>query len=156
MSEMEELKRNAEISKAKQHIDAMNAYIQQISAELDHAWRKEHQSWTVYIIAWLVWVLSNFVNHIPLWGPIIDMLGFFIFLGGWLYTFYWGRELALVGGKYKGMMKTLFLLGYIDWDPEDPGHRARLKEGVWAKGAALVKSWATKKKAAQDKVFAPA
>ncbi len=147
---MDDLKRATEVSKQKQMMETLNAFLLANAKELDSSFKKEHRSWDVYVICWVIWVASGF------FGDLIHSLGLWFFFGGWFYTFYRGRKLMYIGGTNYGAYKVLHILGYTDWDPDEPGNRKRLKLGVWDEAISTVRGWLEKKKSAQDKVYAPA
>lgn len=64
------------------------------------------------------------------------------------------REWAKAEAEWKGAITILNLLGMVPPPPDRT--RDKKKVGVWSEGIDMVKGWATKKQAAQEKVYAPA
>lgn len=64
------------------------------------------------------------------------------------------REFAKARSEWDGAVNVLRLLGMLP--PKNDGSRDRNKREVWSEGVAMVKSWFSSKKEAQEKVFTPA
>jgi hypothetical protein len=146
MTEGEELKKNTEAQKTQQIVKEMSDYMDYLTYRIEVARRHKRNSSIMYLIVWFTWIFA------PIWlghGGLFTILFFFALVIDCTFT----SLLAEAKAEFKGMINTLRILGYISSDHD--GERSR-KKRFWEKGVEMVKSWATKKKKLQDKVFAPA
>ncbi len=62
MSEMEDLKREAEASKIRQTYGAINDYMDSLTANILEAQKEKKLSGLIYNAAWLVWLVTIFFD----------------------------------------------------------------------------------------------
>jgi hypothetical protein len=149
MTEMEQLKQNADDALKQQRITALNDYLDVLSKRIDECLKKDRDSWYVFLLCWLMWMAMSFV---PVLKPL-EPIGLLFYFGGWAYTGWHGRNLSRAFGEFRGAIKVLEILGFIQPHDHD-GDRKRRR--VWSEGADIVKGWFTSKKKAQDAAYAPA
>lgn len=150
MSEQEQLKKNAEEAYRKQRALELNKYLDALSARVSKELATAKRASMIQAGICVAWILTNFLHN-----EIVFAVGWLVFLSGLMYSHWCDRTLKGTFGEFHGALKTLYLLGLLDEDPD--GMRGkRKKKRAWSDGMAMVKRWATEKKAAQDKVYSPA
>jgi hypothetical protein len=147
MSEREDLEHSALLEKTRQTVERVSTYLDELTANIEEAKRKQEWSRRIYFAAWVVWIL------LPIWYPNLYSIFTILFFFALIYD---SVVFSQVVGAYKeffGAIKMLELLGYFE--PRDRGNTQR-KKRFWEKGIEIVRGWATKKKELQDKAFSPA
>lgn len=150
MSEMEQLKKNADDALRKQRYDALNLYIGELSVTIDAALLKSRKASLIHMATCVGWIATIFTG--VSW---LHAVGWFAFLVTLLYSTYCDREFSKAIAEFDGMHNTLKLLGLITCECDKHGKKRKRKR-VLNEMRDVVKGWAIKKKEAQDKVFAPA
>ncbi len=146
MSETEDLKKGVEESRARQQFEAINNYLDTLSANIDETSRHHKWSSRLYMAAWLAWVIAA-------WLPDnLHYLFTMIFLMTLIYDQFRFCRMMRAYGEFRGCIETLRLLGMI---PPVGGDRER-KKRTWKEGLDIVKGWMTQKKKMQDTAYAPA
>lgn len=147
MSEMEQMKKNADDAYRLQRFQEVSEYIDKLLAEAKHCLFWSLRAATVYLVCWLAWVVLGLVS--PVLGHSVGVL---LFFGGLVFQHYWDRRAARAMGELDGAFKTLELLGLMPPDgTRRPRKRKPLQEMV-----DKVRSWAVEKQKAKEKAYAPA
>ncbi len=146
MSEMDDLKLEAEASRVRAQYEAINTYMDTLTTAINAAENKYRISKVIYTIMCLVWMGTIFLpNEVTYLG----LLGFMFAL---MYDGYCFTKLMCAYREFRGAIEILRILGFIPPRPPE----GEKKRKLWSEFTDMVKGWATNKKAAQDKVFAPA
>lgn len=144
MSEMQELEKEARRQYTEQRLHEVAAYVSSLCDEIQEKITMNRRADLIYLAGWLVWLASDFVK--------LSYIGVFAFIIGLIYSAYTERKLSRAFGEFYGAIKILEILGLAEVDDIN---RAKRKRGVMQEMVSMVKGWATKKKEAQEKVYAP-
>ncbi len=148
MTETEQLKKNADDALVKQRYREVSAYLDVLLKRMEHCVKWSMISSLAYMGAWVAWVILDLAFP---WGK---GWWFIIWVAGLIWQQIWDVRLASVRGKLDGAFKVLELLGLVP--PASEGDSRKKKKRFWEEARQIVKEWASKKKAAQDKAYAPA
>ncbi len=146
MSEMEDLKKSAEESKAIQTVQAISRYLDRLTARIAFCEKRHWDSTIVYTVAWLAWVIVGFFDMSMNYGFAI------IFMFSMVYDQFRFTQLRVAHGEFYGAVEILRLLGYVNF----PDPRERKEEPFWSEGIEMVKGWFKQKKEAQEAAYVPA
>lgn len=157
MSEMDDLKKGAEESKAVQQMQSISAYLDELSAE---CWKRLKWSLrcdTLEMFAMLGYVVilttGVFMDtpEVFLRGALNWAFTVFIFsaIRSWSANKLWQKK----EGEWDGAIKILQLMGMI---PPDQERGAKKRRRTVSEFFGMVKAWAMQKKAAQEEIYAPA
>jgi hypothetical protein len=146
MSEMEQLKQEADKQKIIQRYKELDAYIDKLSDDIDRCMKRQHDAWIVYFVAWFSWMIVGFFDK----GQNYNFLMIFMF--ALIYTSYRQAKLSRAFGRFFGAMEVLEIMGFID--KIDRGGKKKRK--IVNEFSEMVTGWFKQKKEAQDKVYAPA
>lgn len=157
MSEMEQLKENAEKAKVIQTLDAVSKYIHEISESCDHRLRWSLRCDILEGIAffgyWTILTTALFMDAPDDVRRICMDFAFLVVLvamfRSWKATRLWREK----EGEWTGATKMLQLFGML---PPDKEKGIKNKKKLWSEGIEMVKRWAEEKAAQLKKGFAPA
>lgn len=147
MSESEDLKKNADISRATQQVDALRKYLQFLNARISETRSRQKSSFKIWALAWLAWVVGGAFN------PGMNYVLLIMFMLTWFYDSFRLTQLMKAYAEYRGAIRVLEILGHLKVD-EDQGDRKKRK--IFEEGVSMVKRWFSEKKAVQEKAYAPA
>lgn len=146
MSEMQDLKKEAERVKTQEQFDALSAYVDTLSATITYTSKRHRDSSLIYIATWIVWCLSSFLDN------DVHYIFTMAFIFALIYDQFRFSRMMRAYGEFNGCIETLRLLGMI---PPAKGDTER-KKRTWAEGLDIVKGWFVQKKKAQDTAYVPA
>lgn len=149
MTEHEELKKNAEMSRLKQRDKELNDYMDLLHTNIQRELKKTRDSLGILLGAWAAMIVSDFVGN-----GYIQLGFFFIYLCALAWMLYRDRKAVQAVSELKGALKILRILGLIDYDWDSLGSRRKRKTLMDL--VEVVKSWAVKKQKAQEEVYSPA
>lgn len=149
MSEMEQLKKNAEEALRLQRHRELAKYIDELGEKTEVAHLKAGKAILIHLVACVGWIASSFVP-----GEWASLVGWVAFLVSFIYMSWCQRDFAAALGEYRGMHNTLKILGMIDCTCGGHGKKKKRRRTM-NEYADVVKGWFADKKAAQDKVYSP-
>lgn len=150
MSEMEQLKKNADEARISQRTRELGEYMESIHTLIDKQIGQVRQAVLIFAgVLVATMILEFIINDIRL--VLID---FMLCMAAWVFALYRERALQKSVGELKGALKVMKILGLIDFDWDDIGSKRRKRSSI--EMVNLVKKWLNDKKVAQDKVYAPA
>lgn len=147
MSEIEDLQKSVNESKARQQVEALSVYLDKLCDAIDLARNRHRSSSIIYGITWFIWVISGFFSGI--WNQLFETL----FIFALVYDALRFSQRMKAHGEFTGCIETLRILGMIP--PTDQSGHSN-KRHFWSEGIAMVKGWATKKKKVQEEIYQPA
>lgn len=157
MTEMEELKQNAEQAKVKQTLDGISAYMDQLVEECDIALKKSLRADSLLMLTFAgyfaVLTIAVFADLDPMIRRLHTELMFMVELVALFRQFYFTKVWREKEGEWTGFCNTLRILGML---PPRGEKGIKNKKKLWSEGIAMVKRWAEEKAAELKKGFAPA
>jgi ABC-type multidrug transport system fused ATPase/permease subunit len=153
MTEEEQLKRNAAAQKAQQQFEEVSAYFDSLVAAAMAAIRREAAFAAAYALAFAgLWVavLAVGVGAAPEW---VATAANFAFLLAMVLSFTATTRRVDAVAEFVGVVRVLRMLGML---PPAPPEAPRRRRRVWREGVDMVREWAAKRKAAQERVWQPA
>lgn len=148
MTESEQLKQNAEKEWLKQRNQELTAYMDGLHDKIRVAIKNMQNAIIVLIVAWMAMMIAGFSG--VGWLHAVCFIAYLVAVG---YMIWRDRQGAQAVAEFKGALNVLRILGLIDYDLDSLGSRHRRK--VLSELVDMVKRWTTKKKEAQEKVYAP-
>lgn len=157
MSEMEQLKENAEKSKLVQTLGDVSKYLdslmEECSTRLKASFRADGLVLFTFFGYFAVLIVALFGNLDPVIRRLATELTFMVELvaifRSWHFTKRWREK----EGEWNGAVNVLRILGMV---PPEQERGIKNKKKIFSEGIELVKRWFTQKKEAQEKMYAPA
>jgi len=123
MTEMEQLKRNAEKQYLEEKFAALFAWTDQVEAEWDLAIKKNKKNLYITLVVIIAQVILSFGFNSPLWIPC-----YFLWLILFMRQGFLQARCEKHRGRLDGAFKALFLLGLTDTDIEQKrGKKRKIK-----------------------------
>lgn len=157
MSEMEQLKKNAEEQLANQKLNEISKYLEHLLATGDKTYYWRIRAGRLVDIVFfsyigLLW-LEVWLETPELIRDIANHSWFVILVITIARDFLLNAKHIHAVGEWQGAVKTLEILGILDHRTKRGNPR---KKRVWEEGVNMVKSWFEKKKKVQEEVYVPA
>lgn len=145
---MDNFRREADKSKSLQQMKDITEYLNRVADHIEECRKGYDGSMLIFTVAWIAWVASDYVEH----GAFTNIF-LIIYLLAVLYNNLRYTWLCSAKAEFSGAIKILEILGMI---PPRPPRGEKKKRRMWSEMVDVVKGWATRKKEAQEKVYAPA
>lgn len=153
MSEIEDLKRGTERSLQEQRLNELLAHLTVLGERVERQIKINWRGTAAWTFSWTLWIVMSFLDLLLKTDDTFYKIGVIIYMVGWSYSRWVDYQFGFAWKEYDATVKVLEILGIVGLR-KPPGVKNKKKRLQFM--VDLVKSWATKKKISQEKVYQPA
>lgn len=147
MSEMDDLKMEAEASKVRAQFSQINEYLDGVILKINETEKRHKISSLIYLVVWLSWVASSFLPD------NIHYVFTMAFIFALIHDQFCFTKMMRAYAQFRGAVDILRILGYV---PPREEEGVKKKRKILSEFREMVKGWAIKKQKARDSLYQPA